>query len=150
MLVIKVKEKEYKIKYGYRALAKSGILKEVVGIQTRISDNGEENVTNIMDILPDVFDVLAKAVLAGLQKNNAEYKCDYDLPSDVQTKMEAVYDLLDDYMEEEESLPIMDLFSELVEELLNNGFLSKKTEELEANLTEQNATVVPMDHLKKN
>ena len=75
---------------------------------------------------------------------------DYDLPSDVQTKMEAVYDLLDDYMEEEESLPIMDLFSELVEELLNNGFLSKKTEELEANLTEQNATVVPMDHLKKN
>lgn len=78
-----------------------------------------------MDILPDVVDVLAKAVLAGLQKNNAEYKCDYDLPSDVRTKMEAVYDLLDDYMEEE-SLPIMDLFSELFEELLNNGFYRRK------------------------
>ena len=150
MMVIKVREKEYKIKYGYRALAKSGILKEVVGIQTRISNNGEENVAGIMDILPDAFDVLAKAVLAGLQKNNAEYKCDYDLPSDVQAKLDEVYDLLDDYMEEDDSLPIMELFSELCEELLNNGFLSKKTEELEANLIEQDATVVPMDHLKKN
>ena len=113
MMVIKVKEKEYKIKYGYRALAKSGILKEVAEIQTRISNNGEENVTGIMDILPDVFDVLAKAVLAGLQKNNAEYKCDYDFPSDVQAKLDEVYDLLDDYMEEADSLPIVELFSEL-------------------------------------
>lgn len=146
MTTLKVKDKIYKIKFGYRALAKSGVLKEVVKMQSAIDKKDEKDA--VVDLIADVFDILAKLVLAGLQKFNKDFVCDYDDENIVSAKIENVYDLLDEYMDEEESLGVMELFSELTNELLNNGFLSKKSKELEESLEKQDATIVPMDHQK--
>lgn len=146
MTTLKVKDKIYKIKFGYKALAKSGVLKEVVKMQSAIDKKDENDA--VVDLIADVFDILAKLVLAGLQKLNKTFLCDYDDESSVSAGIEKVYDFLDEYMEEEESLSVMDLFTKLTDELLNNGFLSKKSKELEENLEKQDATIVPMDHQK--
>lgn len=148
MTTLKVKDVTYKIKFGYRALAKSGVLKEVVKMQGAIDKKDDDNKDAFVDLVADVFDILAKLVLAGLQKFNESFACDYDDENSVSAGIEKVYDLLDEYMDEEESLGVMDLFSELTNELLNNGFLSKKSKELEENLEKQDATIVPMDHKK--
>lgn len=146
MTILKVNGKEYKIKFGYRALAKSKILKQVIEMQKEVQENGNES---MMDKISDIFDLLSDLVLAGLQKYNPEFKCDYDMPSSVSENMEKVYDLLDDYMDDEEGESILDLFMNLVTELIDNGFLSKKSEAVEAALIQQNATVIPTDHQKK-
>lgn len=146
MTTLKVKDKIYKIKFGYKALAKSGVLKEVVKMQSAIDKKDENDA--VVDLIADVFDILAKLVLAGLQKLNKTFLCDYDDESSVSAGIEKVYDFLDEYMEEEESLSVMDLFTKLTDELLNNGFLSKKSKELEENLEKQDATIIPMDHQK--
>lgn len=146
MTTLKVKDKTYKIKFGYKALAKSGVLKEVVKMQSAIGKKDENDA--VVDLIADVFDILAKLVLAGLQKLNKTFLCDYDDESSVLAGIEKVYDFLDEYMEEEESLSVMDLFTKLTDELLNNGFLSKKSKELEENLEKQDATIIPMDHQK--
>lgn len=146
MTILKVNGKEYKIKFGYRALAKSKILKQVMGMQKEIKEKENEAV---MDNISEIFELLSNLVLAGLQKYNPEFKCDYDSPSSVTENMEKIYDLLDDYMDDEESESVLDLFGELVTELIDNGFLSKKSETAEAALIQQDATVVPADHQKK-
>lgn len=146
MTTLKVRDNTYKIKFGYRALAKSGILKEVVKMQSIIEKKDEKDA--VVELIADVFDILAELVLAGLQKFNKDFACDYDNKSSVSESIEKVYDLLGEYTEDEESLSVMELLSELTNELLNNGFLSKKSKELEDNLEKQDATIVPMDHQK--
>lgn len=149
MFELKVNDSVYKIKFGYKALAKSGIMKDVGEVQKSINDsNGTDE---IFEKIGDVFEVLSKLVLAGLQKyHKDEFGVDYDSKTDVESKLDEIYDLLDDYMDEDEGIATMDLFSELVDELMNNGFLSKKSANLEESLTEMDATVVPMDHKKKS
>lgn len=181
MLTMKVNETEYKIRFGFRALSKANVLKEVTELQKSRSDKAkkreqkkkeieeekkrretfpehfkdvpeieeddmEETIENI-DTLTAMMNVIPKIILAGLQKDHEEYRCDYDNEEDVKEKTDRVIDLVDDYMDEEDSLDIMDLFSALVDELFENGFLSKKSEKLEKAMENQNATVTPTDHL---
>lgn len=150
-MIIKVKEKEYKLKFGYKALGKSGILKEVTAIQSTIREkwgNGE-NEAGLAEMIGDIFELISRMVLAAMQKFNQDYRVDYDSHESVQNGIDKVYDLLDDYMEEEDALDIMSFFEQLTEELFDNGFLSKKSQALEENMLVQDATITPMDHKKK-
>lgn len=145
-----VKGTEYNLKFGYKSFKNSGVLKEVVSMQKKIRETKAENedsdgLENI-EALEEIFDVTSKLVLAALQKNHKEFRADYSKPETIQECIDKVDDFLDDYMEEKDAMPITDLFEELVQELFNNGFLSKKSEKLEDSLTEQDATVVPTDH----
>lgn len=180
-MTITVNGNEYKIKFGFRALAKANVLQEVMTVQKAISDKQkakdkrkkeieeekkqreafpehykdtpeieeddlEETIENI-DTLSDMMNVIPKVILAGLQKGYTDYRCDYDNEENVKAKTDSVIDLIDDYMDEEDSLDITDLFTELVNELFEGGFLSKKSPKLEEAMTEQNATITPTDHL---
>lgn len=149
MITLKVKEKEYNIKFGYKSFKKSGILKEVVGMRKKLSNTVDDDDTENIESLEEVLELNSKLVLAGLQKYHEEFRADYNNPDSVQAVVAKVDDLIDDYMDEEDSMPIMDLFTALTDELFNNGFLSKKSEKLEESLTEQDATVVPIDHKQK-
>ena len=160
MIKLKIKDREYKLKFGYKSFKKSGILREVVAMQKKIKkpesdevlENGEaaaESAEDNIDVLEEVLELNSKLVLAALQKNHEEFRANYDDPNSVNAVVDKVDDLMDDYMDEEESLSIMDLFQKLVDELFNNGFLSKRSEKLDAALESQDATVVPMDHLRK-
>lgn len=150
-MIIKVKEKEYKLKFGYKALGKSGILKEVTAIQSTIREKGGngENEAGLAEMIGDIFELISRMVLAAMQKFNQDYRVDYDSHESVQNGIDKVYDLLDDYMEEEDALDIMSFFEQLTEELFDNGFLSKKSQALEENMLVQDATITPMDHKKK-
>lgn len=144
-----VKNYKYHLKFGYKALAKSGVLEDVAKMEELFSNgNEEENDLSMLKKMPEVFESIAKLVLAGLQKYNEEYRVDYDDPESVQSGMDKVYNFLDDYEDEENAMDIMELFTKLTEELLNGGFLSKKTRNLEKNLTDQDATIVPIDHVQ--
>ena len=155
MTTLKVGDKEYKLKFGYKSFKKSGILREVVSMRKKISgakentdvstENEEDELGNL-EILEEVLELNSKLVLAALQKYNEEFRTDYKSEEEVQAIIDKVDDLMDDYMDEEDSMSIMDLFSTLTEELFNNGFLSKKSEKLEEALAQQDATIVPIDH----
>lgn len=147
MMTLKVKGKEYKLKFGYKSFKNSKILKEVVAMQKLLrGSDEEEKETDNLDALADVFELNSKLVLAALQKNHEEFRADYKNPDSIQDCIDKVDNLLDDYMEEPDSMSIMDLFTELTNELFDNGFLSKKSEKLEAALEATDATVVPTDH----
>lgn len=154
MLTLRVKGQEYKLKFGYKALGKSGILKEVTAMQQAINnrkkESGDEDEQSnaMLDMLGDIFDLNSRLVLAALQKYHQEYIVDYDSQESLKNGIEKVYDFMDDYMDEEDSMDIITLFTELMNDLFNSGFLSKKSEKLEQALIEQDATVAPTDHLR--
>ena len=148
MLKLKVNEKEYQLKFGYRVMAKTELLKDVVKMREMFSEKDDESTEEVIEKLPELIELNSKLVLAGLQKYNDEFKVDYDDNNSVKAGLEKVYDFMDDYMDDPNSMPVIDLFGEMVSELVDNGFLSKKSEALEKALTEQDATVIPMDHKK--
>lgn len=156
MIKLKVNDKEYKLKFGYKSFKKSGILKEVVAMQEKAKGNKEEtgqdqekDVENQVELLEEVLELNSKLVLIALQKYHEEFRSDYGNKEEMNGLIDKVDDFMDDYMDEEDSMSIMELFNKLVDELFNNGFLSKKSEKLEATLEAQDATVVPIDHLRK-
>lgn len=157
MITLKVKDKEYKLKFGYKSFKKSGILKEVVAMQSKAKDSKEEseenesqekNVENQVELLEEVLELNSKLVLIALQKHHEEFRADYENEEEMNSLIDKVDDFMDDYMDEEDSMSIMELFNKLVDELFNNGFLSKKSEKLEAAAEAQDATVIPIDHLR--
>ncbi len=153
MIVLKVKDKEYKLKFGYKSFKKSGILREVVAMQNKVKkpddiENTEESAEDNIEVLEEVLELNSKLVLAALQKNHEEFRADYNNPDSVASIVDKVDDLMDDYMDEEDSMSIMELFNKLVDELFNNGFLSKKSDKLEVAAEAQDATVIPIDHLR--
>lgn len=151
MIKLKVKDKEYKLKFGYKSFKNSGILKEVVDMQKHLrgTDNDKEeekSETDNLEAISDVFELNSKLVLAALQKNHEEFRADYKNPDSINECVDKVDDLLDDYMEEPDSMSVMTLFEKLANELFDNGFLSEKSEKLEAALEATDATIVPTDH----
>ena len=147
IMVLKVNGIEYRLKFGYRVLAKTELLKEVAEMQDLFS--AEDNQTEVMKNLPKLIDLNSRLVLAGLQKYNEDFKVNYDDNNSVNAVLDKVYDFMDDYMDDPESKPVIDLFGDMVGELIDNGFLSKKSLKLEQAATEQDATVIPLDHQSK-
>lgn len=149
MLKLKVNDSEYTLKFGYRVMAKTGLLKDVINMRNFFGTDDEENRTDeIIERMPELIELNTKLVLAGLQKYHDDFRVDYDDSNSVKEGLEKAIDFMDDYMDEPDAIPVMDLFAEMVNELVDNGFLSKKSEKLENAMIEQNATVVPMDHKK--
>lgn len=123
MKEIAIGKKKYKIQYGYKVVAKYGILKKVIKIESLLGgENGED--IDFMDGLADIMDVLAELLLAGLQKNHSdEFGFNILNGSGKDEAKDKVYDLLDDYYSEADE-DALGLFAELSEELQNSGFLA--------------------------
>lgn len=145
MIKLKVNGAEYNLKFGYRVLAKTGLVGRVIEMRKLFSESGE---TTLVDNMPELVNLTSDLVLAGLQKFNPDYKVDYDDSNSVKEALERLYDFMDDYMDDPDTPAVIDLFSDMVEELIDNGFLSKKSLAMEKAATEQDATVIPMDHKK--
>lgn len=148
MLKMLVNGKEYRIKFGYKALAKSDAMKEVAEISKVL--NGENDTETVLSKLGDILVVNAKLLLSGLQKYHSdEFGFDYEDNASYDACLDKVFGFIDDYEDgTEDALSVMDLFSELCDELMENGFLFGKSEKLENSLTETNATVIPQDHIQ--
>ena len=139
-MILNVGKKKYTIKFGYKAVAKSGIIKKALAIEN-IADKDDYG-----EMIETMLSVVADMVLAGLQKTESSYSVDYDNKEDVRNKTEKVFDLLDDYIAQEEALTIPELFQELMSEMFDAGFFGKKSERMEQIAQETDATIIPMDH----
>lgn len=140
-MILNVGKKKYTLKFGYKAVAKSGIIKKALSIEN-IVDN-----ENYGDMIEEMLTVVADMVLAGLQKTDPHFNVNYDDKDDVRGKTEMVYDLLDDYMAQEDALTMLEIFQELMSELFDAGFFGKKSQKMEQIAQETDATIIPMDHM---
>lgn len=116
MTTLKFGDKELKIKYGYEATLKSGIIRELMNMDKTTEDM--ESVEKILLFVPEML-------LVGLQKFHKE-EFGYNPANKDQKEacLEKVYGLLDDYFDSEDG-NIQTLFMVLQKELFENGFLSK-------------------------
>lgn len=116
---LNVSDKEYEIKFGYRATVESGLLKELAQLSSSKNDeNSMEQAEKMMLWLPEF-------VLIGLQKfHKDEFGFDYQDKEEKEKMKDKVFDMLDDYFEQPDT-DFMKLFFDLQEELMKNGFLSK-------------------------
>lgn len=170
MLKIKVKDVEYKIKFGYKAIAKSNVLKDIVALRKKFSadpkdeddkdqneneDNTdqikeEDNTEKYIEMIDEILDLTSRLLLAGLQKYHSDvFGYNPDDPKSVKNAKDIIENFIDDYIDEEDSMELMDLFTALQDELMNNGFLFGKSQKAEEAMIEQDATVAPQDHKKK-
>ena len=139
-MILNVGKKKYTIKFGYKAVAKSGIIKKALDIEN-LADHEDYG-----EMIETMLSVVADMVLAGLQKTDTNFSVDYDNKDDVRGKTERVFDLLDDYIAQDDSLSIPELFQELMSEMFDAGFFGKKSERMEQIAQETDATIIPMDH----
>lgn len=108
--------KEYTIKFGYKAVVENKIIQKLVTLETG-NTTELEAVDKILGFLPEFL-------LVGLQKF---HKDEFGFANEDEKKgqLDKVFDLLDDYFEDENGGDFKDLYQGLSKELEENSFLSK-------------------------
>lgn len=141
MTVLKVKDREYKVRFTYNAFCDTDLLdktRELLGVFQ--SNNAETDAdVSAMGKIKDLFVCVRELLFVGFRKDNP-----------VKTVQE-VGDILDDYHDEateEDKRGILDLFVILTNELMAEGFLSGLMQTVEdANKKEVKK---PQDHKKSS
>ena len=133
MLKIKFGETELSIKYGYEVTAKSGILKKLIAVdEMGLGDKKDEKEVDMAGALDAIMSILPELVLAGVQKfHKEEYGYNYLTGEGKEEQLDKIYALLDDYFDTEDA-DFQELYGDLQEELLNNGFLASMFREEKA------------------
>ena len=129
MIIKKILKEDYKIKFGTRLYADDDVLDKV----RALADIDEkEDIANIKSIL----DCTANLLLSGLQKDEKHTQYHYEIGNmeDKKEKRNLIFNLLDDFVEDGGN--IMELFTELNQELMNLGFLGVGEEEQTEEQTE--------------
>lgn len=148
MYEFRVNDRIYKIKFGYGVLYKTDLIDRVVNVGGGVSENPA-------GALKSVIGLTAELLLAGLQKKHGD-EFGYESDSEKEAMILKVCDLIDDYEDEHtesdgtRSKSGYTLFNELQAELEKNGFLSAMSEAGRTAAKAQDATIIPMDHQKKN
>lgn len=117
MMTLKIKDKEYKVKFGYNSFCDTDLMERTSTLLSVIRDAGAASDDDVFGIgrIKDLFDCVRELLFMGFKKYN---------PVDT---VQEIGDLLDDYNDEgteENPHGILDLFTLLTEELFNAGFLS--------------------------
>ena len=112
MMTLKVKDKEYKVRFTYNSFADSDLLDRTFETLTLVQEmlSADEN-TNSVSTLKKLFTLVRELLFVGFKRENP-----------VESK-EAVGDILDDYLEEDpENHGLVDVFNMIAGELLSSGF----------------------------
>lgn len=120
MMILKVKGKEYKVKFGFNSFCDTDLLERTGDLLKVFQDQNVENDNDVTNIgkIKDLFICVRQLLYFGFMK--------YNPVADVQK----VGDILDDYHDEateENTNGIMELFTKLTEELMKEGFLGDLT-----------------------
>lgn len=146
MKTIKVNDKEYKLKFGYASLYRTGILKRLQDAQS-IFNPDKNSKEGAFDKIEKLLGVTAEAFLAGLQKYHKD-EFGYDTESEREKMIDKVCDLFDDMADEDETIGVMEIFTMINEELVEQGFLARLFKSAQEIVSQEDATVIPMDHKK--
>ena len=139
-MVLNVKGKEYKVKFGYNSFCDTDLMdrtSDLLKIFQGADVEDDKDVTG-MGKIKELFSCVRDLLYVGFKKNNP-----------VETVQE-VGDILDDYHDEateEDKRGILDLFTQLTEELMREGFLADLMEQM-AKTTEEKVVKIPQDHRK--
>lgn len=111
-------EKEYSIKFGYKATVKSGIIKKIAKAESdKDHEDGFESVEGILLVLPELL-------VVGLQVHHAdEFGYNIDTNEGYDDKVNKAFDFIDKWAENKEN-DIFALYSNLEQELVDDSFLS--------------------------
>jgi hypothetical protein len=139
---VKLGGKEYTIQFATRPSLKSHILQDIMKTQDM------EDISSMEDIL---LETLPKALLVGLQMHhNDEFGYDYKTNNGYDRQFEKVSNILYDSIDTNE-INCMDLFADMQEEMMTNGFLAQMMESLErAQAQEQEKKKTPSKAKAKN
>lgn len=141
MMKIKLGEKERKIRFGLRTLCETEVLDDV----TKFTNAKDEDFD--FNTLAEIGKLIAELLLAGLQRDK-DFKIDYEDEHQHKEALSNIYDLLDDWSDEEGN-EIIGLFTALQKELTEKGFLGNVMKSLSDKAVEMDATVIPQDHNQK-
>lgn len=153
MKVIKINGKEYKLKFGYRSLYRTGILKRLQDAQQIFDNKSDDGAVDnksddgAFDKIEKLMGVTAEAFLAGLQKFHKD-EFGYTTESEREAMIDKVCDLFDDLADEDETIGILEIFTMINEELIERGFLARLFQSSQELISQEEATVIPMDHKK--
>lgn len=132
--------KEYKVKFGYNSFCDTDLMERTNDLMRLLQGGDVKSDEDVQGIgkVKELFVCVRELLFVGFEKYNP-------LES-----IREVGDLLDDYMDEEtnEKRGLLELFTILAEELMNEGFLAdllKQTEEMEQPKKEPKK---PQDHKK--
>lgn len=139
---LKVKDTVYKVKFSYNCLCDTDLLDRTSDLIKLFHNEGAENDADVtgMGKIKELFSCVRDLLFVGFEKFNP-----------VETKQE-VGNILDDYHEEateEDKRGILDLFTKLSEELMNEGFLGNLFKELNKVVEENKVSKIPQDHKKE-
>ena len=140
MMVLNVKGKEYKVKFGYNSFCDTDLMdrtSDLLKIFQGADVEDDKDVTG-MGKIKELFSCVRDLLYVGFKKNNP-----------VETVQE-VGDILDDYHDEateEDKRGILDLFTQLTEELMREGFFFFFMEQM-AQTTEEKVVKIPQDRKK--
>ncbi|MCM1225151.1 MAG: hypothetical protein NC548_62940, partial [Lachnospiraceae bacterium] len=115
---LKIGNKEYSIKYGYKPTLKSRVISKVVKMSGISNNDGSVDMEKVEDLL--LF--LPELLLVGLQVNHKEFRYDLDTETDKPEMLERAFTLVEEYMNSEDA-DIMKFFGTLQEALLQDSFL---------------------------
>ena len=116
MMVLKVKEKEYKVKFGYNSFCDTDLMDRANDL-LRIFNGAEvENDKDVSEMgkIKELFSCVRDLLFVGFKKHNPV------------ENVQEIGEILDDYHDEatdEDNRGIINLFTMLTEELMNEGFL---------------------------
>ena len=142
MMTLKVKENEYKVKFGYNSFCDTDLMDRTSDLLKifKEEDVEDDNDAKAVGKVKDLFLCVRDLLFVGFKKFNP-----------VET-VQDVGDILDDYHDEateDDSRGILDLFTDLTEELMNEGFLGDLLSQMEEVPEETTkAQKVPQDHKK--
>lgn len=120
MMILKVKGKEYKVKFGFNSFCDTDLMERTGDLLKVFQNQNVENDNDVTGIgkIKDLFTCVRELLYFGFMK--------YNPVADVQK----VGDILDDYHDEateENANSIIELFTKLTEELMQEGFLGDLT-----------------------
>lgn len=139
MTTLKVKDKEYKVRFTYNSFADSDLLDRTFETLTLVQEmlqggesteeNAKEN-TSPVEKIKKLFSLNRELLFVGFKKENPV------------ESIEAVGDILDDYLDEDpKNHGLIDVFNMIAGELLASGFfgdlLTKSSKAMQETLTKK-------------
>lgn len=144
MMLLKVKEKEYKVKFGYNSFCDTDLMDRTQDLLELFRGEEVENDSDVNSLgkIKELFCCVRELLFVGFEKYNP-----------VET-VQDIGNILDDYNEdatEEDKRGLIDLFVMLTEELMSEGFLAELMKDMNVEDTQSNGekiTKIPQDHKK--
>lgn len=146
MMILKVGEKEYKVRFGYNSFCDTDLMDRTSDLLKVFQNENIDDDSDVASIgrIKEMFVCVRDLLFVGFRKYNPV------------EKVQDIGDILDDYIDdatEDDERGLLDLFIMLTEELMNEGFLASLMNSMNEDMEDtqksgEKITKIPQDHKK--